>query len=343
MISTNETNSSCLRYSIIVPAYNSAAFIEKGIKSVLEQTYGDFELLLVDDGSEDSTLALCNEYADKDKRVHVFHQKNGGHTSARNLGLKNSRGKYVLFLDSDDWLDNDVLEVCSSEIDAYNPDVIVYSICQHKGETSEILRNHIENGFYSIKGKDKFVLENLLMSPDGTYAFPKSLSGKIFKREKILNYQLNIPEEVLIGEDGASFVGTVLNSDTVSVVSRVCYNAFVRNNSVSRTYDKLTIQRCMALLKYYQTILDTNDKQIFQQFERFVVAQVYTAVQFVTFSDCERSRLKKEFRNIMTYDFVKSAIKNAKFSKSGKKIKIKQYILRYGLLFLVKPLYKIKH
>ena len=115
-------------FSVIVPMYNSAAFIDKCVLSVLNQSYSDFELILVDDGSTDSTLEICKRYEKEDCRVKVIHKENGGHTSARNVGLEISRGGYILFLDSDDWYDFRTLEFCREDIECFNSEIIIFGI-----------------------------------------------------------------------------------------------------------------------------------------------------------------------------------------------------------------------
>lgn len=102
--------------SVIVPVYNEEKHIGRCINSVLAQTYSDFELLLVDDGSMDMSGAICDEYANKDKRVKVFHKQNGGVSTARNFGIAKCSGKYVMFLDSDDYLLPNALEILYSGI-----------------------------------------------------------------------------------------------------------------------------------------------------------------------------------------------------------------------------------
>lgn len=99
-----------LKVSIIVPVYKAEPYIRKCIDSILSQTFTNFELLLIDDGSPDNCGKICDEYAELDTRVHVFHKENGGVSAARNLGLDHAKGDYVCFIDSDDWIDPDMLE-----------------------------------------------------------------------------------------------------------------------------------------------------------------------------------------------------------------------------------------
>lgn len=94
------------KISVIVPVYNVEKYLRRCIDSILAQTFTDFELLLIDDGSKDNSGDICDGYAMKDERVRVFHKKNGGVSSARNLGLDNAKGEWVSFVDADDYLDN---------------------------------------------------------------------------------------------------------------------------------------------------------------------------------------------------------------------------------------------
>lgn len=111
-------------FSIIVPVYNVSQYLKRCIDSILSQLYGDFELLLVDDGSTDDSGRICDEYAKKDNRIKVFHKKNGGVSSARNKGIDEARGKYVVFVDSDDYILKDrLLQIM--RLSDNNPDMIV--------------------------------------------------------------------------------------------------------------------------------------------------------------------------------------------------------------------------
>lgn len=112
--------------SVIVPAYNAEKYLRRCIDSILAQTFTDFELLLIDDGSTDKSGEICDEYADKDARIRVFHKANGGVSSARNVGLDNALGEYICFCDADDWVDTHWLQ---GFIEVYPNDLIVQGFC----------------------------------------------------------------------------------------------------------------------------------------------------------------------------------------------------------------------
>ena len=123
--------------SVIVPVYNAEKYLRRCIDSVLAQTYTDFELLLIDDGSKDSSGTICDEYAAQDTRVRVFHKENGGVSSARNVGLDNARGEWVTFVDSDDWISKDYLEELAMHSDS---DLVIADfVVEGEGQWNEVL------------------------------------------------------------------------------------------------------------------------------------------------------------------------------------------------------------
>ena len=97
--------------SIIIPAYNTQEYIHRAIESSLRQSYKNIEIIIINDGSTDETLRTAQTYADKDNRIKIFHQENKGVSSARNHGIREARGKYITFLDSDDWFEDDAVEI----------------------------------------------------------------------------------------------------------------------------------------------------------------------------------------------------------------------------------------
>lgn len=114
--------------SIIMPVYNVEKYIRGSIDSVLAQTYTDFELIIVDDGSPDYSPQICDEYASKNNRIRVIHKLNGGLSSARNTGVDHANGKYILFIDSDDTIEPDLLEKVVPVAEKENADVTIFGI-----------------------------------------------------------------------------------------------------------------------------------------------------------------------------------------------------------------------
>ena len=115
-----------IKVSIIIPVYNVQAYIERCLKSVTNQTYMNLEIILIDDGSTDESGKICDEYAKKDKRIKCFHKQNGGLSSARNYAIKYITGNYVMYIDSDDWIKNNTIEVLVNLLEGNDFDIIEF-------------------------------------------------------------------------------------------------------------------------------------------------------------------------------------------------------------------------
>ena len=186
------------KISVIIPVYNAEKYLYRCIDSVLAQTYQDFELLLIDDGSKDSSGIICDEYAAKDARLRVFHKENGGVSDTRNYGLDLAHGKYLMFLDSDDfWLRNDVLEMLIGKAEENDLDIIrgEYSAMLEDGtlawnrEISAERRNHagqiltnVEFLEYAIHGEFFLPLSMIKLSSIGKLRFEV---GRVFLEDML--------------------------------------------------------------------------------------------------------------------------------------------------------------
>lgn len=313
-------------FSIIVPAYNAATHIRQCIESVLRQTFENFELLITDDGSFDATAEICDSYT-SDKRVHVFHQKNGGHTSARNCGLKMSRGKYVLFLDSDDWLVENTLELCCSEIQKNDSDIIAFGL-RAEGSAGAI-RNNAPSGFYDLKDKNNVIFPKLLMSENGDFAVVKSLSAKVFRRDVIYDSQMCLSPEIRIGEDGAAFVGAMLRAHTLSVLPEALYCCHISDASISKTPDRDALKRVKLLTAYYAKLAGSANADFQPQVYRAVVAQLFTALEFVFRSGGSFAFVKQELKAAMADKIVGDAVERACFNRKALKMRFKHFCIRH--------------
>lgn len=172
--------------SVIIPIFNAENYIHRCIDSILAQSYADFELLLINDGSTDSSGSICNEYALSDNRVRVFHKENGGVSSARNMGLDNAKGEWIAFVDSDDYI---------IKLDSffYNEDLIIFPYKLLSKDGSESLYK-LDNLVFENKKEVK----NIIKEKSTTSIF-KTLWSKLYKRKLIGS--LRFDESIRIGED----------------------------------------------------------------------------------------------------------------------------------------------
>lgn len=145
--------------SVIIPVYNVEAYLRECVGSVLKQTYQTFEIILVDDGSTDSSGDICDEYAGNDERICVIHQKNSGPSKTRNTGLENATGKYIYFLDSDDYIDSNALELLVNTAESNDADLVFFDARSFSDDGSEIRQGYIINGTYNAKSGYEILTE----------------------------------------------------------------------------------------------------------------------------------------------------------------------------------------
>ena len=170
-------------FSIVIPVYNIEKYIEKCVTSVQEQSYINFEIVLVDDGSTDSSGNICDDLAKKDKRIRVIHKKNGGLSEARNTGIDFSKGEYVIFLDGDDWWrDNNALSDLNKIIQEDTVDIVQFFFCKYysNGKIIEGKRDYgaAFNGEYSINMLKKYIEKDVFSGATCDKAFKLDFLNK---------------------------------------------------------------------------------------------------------------------------------------------------------------------
>ena len=153
--------------SVVLPIYNVEKYLNRCIKSVINQSYKNLEIILVDDGSPDNCPTLCDEWAKKDNRIKVIHKKNAGLGYARNTGIENATGEYICFFDSDDYIALDTIEKAYSLAVQEKSDMVVFGFCNVKanGETGKAVIPHTEKtAFSGQEVQDIFLVD--LIGPD---------------------------------------------------------------------------------------------------------------------------------------------------------------------------------
>lgn len=145
--------------SVIIPVYNVEEYLRECVDSVLVQTYQNFEIILVDDGSTDSSGRICDEYAEKDSRISVIHQENRGPSKTRNTGLNNANGKYIYFLDSDDYIENNALELLVVTAESNDADLVFFDAHSFTDNGDNIKQGYTVNGKYDAKSGYEILTE----------------------------------------------------------------------------------------------------------------------------------------------------------------------------------------
>ena len=213
--------------SIIVPIYNVENYLRQCLDSIVAQTYQNFECLLINDGSPDNSADICREYVVKDSRFKYFEKENGGVSSARNLGIEHSKGEYITFIDSDDWVDSDYLEVLYNALIDENADISVstykrFYMADNCWYFHSFQRGYDKKTFTGLELIDKL---QLLSSFDHSYG---STWGKLVKSVRVETIRFN--EETTLGEDMEFWYKLFLISDKIVYVNKDTYIYRISND-----------------------------------------------------------------------------------------------------------------
>lgn len=273
-------------FSIVVPIYNVEKYLPQCIESVLNQPFSDFELILVDDGSRDSSGIICDEYARKDNRIRVIHKENGGVSDARNVGISVAKGKFIWFLDADDFMDQSAL---NSAVDiAINNDDIDMITCAHINKYSdgsvELVLLPFESSITNIS-REEFLFR--LYKINGAYWAPWK---NIYRKSVIKENNLYFLKDQIISEDCDFFMRFVLQGKRFAILNKpLIHYRIDREGSITNTMSKGTIMGQLAIYKKYYDVFRLDNK--YSNMEVFFANKfanaIYNSHQLDTTSDID--------------------------------------------------------
>lgn len=218
-------------FSIIVPVYNSEKYLSDCIISLIEQTYKNIEIILVNDGSNDSSDLVCKMFKDKDNRIKYIKKTNGGVSSARNTGLNEAKGDYIMFVDSDDLLKNDCVEILNDYFISYNLDIIKFSY-------TKFLNNYKKEYKYTCTTNQVLHNDNY-KNTIFPYVFKTNdlcnICNAAFKKETI--NELNFDENILVGEDFLFMINALIKSNSIMFINESLYFYRLNFESATQQYD----------------------------------------------------------------------------------------------------------
>lgn len=237
------------KISVVMPVYNVEKYIKQSIQSVLNQTYKQLEIILVDDGSKDTSGNICDEYAKKDNRIKVIHKENGGLSSARNVGIDNATGKYIMFIDSDDFFENNSCELLYNEIVSKDADYVIgnYIYTTYEGK-------RWDNPMFNVYDSCKVSIKDYRKS---FFVMNSTVWNKIFKRDFIEKHKLRFVEGAL-AEDAIFSTFCYTHTDKGYYINDIIYN--YRQNK-----ENLSIST--SCNKQYFSKLNESYKLIFNNFK----------------------------------------------------------------------------
>lgn len=307
--------------SVIVPIYNVEDYLERCIKSILNQTFTKFELILVDDGATDTSPVICDQYEKLDSRIRVIHKENGGLSDARNKGLNCAKGEYICFIDSDDYIHPKYLEVLYDICLKYGCDI---AVCGYEETTG----SNISNIMLSEEIKILNSIEMLEYTYDNHFAMGIVAWNKLYKREVIGQDYYPVGQ---IHEDEATTYKYILNAKKIGVTTIKLYYYFQRENSImGKSFSEKRLDYFTALESRMKVYKEQGLEKFYQMDIILIlqrVLEIYSQLRKPVDKKINK-RLKEQYRRIYKY-------------ANRKNWSIKQRIM-YKICFYLPLLYGIK-
>lgn len=223
--------------SVIVPIYNHEKYLEQCVNSLINQSYKYLEIVLVDDGSTDNSRKICDFYAQKDSRIKVIHKRNGGLVSARKCGLRESSGDFITTVDSDDWVEECMIERMMEQQKHSEADIVLCGIIIEYKDRKEYVPEKLKEKLYYLEDVncpvyDKFFADN----KSGDWGMRANIYSRLYKRHIIYDNQMLVDERINNGEDDACFFPTMLSAKKIYVMKDCMYH-FRRSQEISMSRD----------------------------------------------------------------------------------------------------------
>lgn len=303
-------------FSVILPVYNVEKYLAECMESILKQTYEDYEVILVNDGSKDNSGSLCDGYAKRDERVRVIHKANGGASDTRNVGLENARGEYVVYVDSDDYITSDTfLAELAEEIQKSGSDIVLYKFTKLYDETGKMDKCEFSLDF--VQGDTDSMLVELVRR-DAYYGMAWI---KAFKRTLATDNGV-IFDVNLVCEDMDWYFKLIMNAKTITAIDKSYIAYRQRSGSTTSTVKLRNLEDFVLTLEKWSEEIKNAD-----------------------ISDNKRKALNgalaKYYSNMLV---VYARLKDKKKKEYKKRIKALSFLLNYGLStrpLQIKKFYKL--
>lgn len=298
-------------FSIIVPIYGVEAFLPQAIESVLAQSVSDWEMILVDDGSKDGCGKICDDYAERDRRIRVIHKENGGLVSARQAGANASRGRYILNVDGDDYIEPTLLEAVQHAVLETEPDIVAFNMIR-VSETGELLGrlcNGSPSGLYQgsalqeLRGKVLFERRrNSMNCYDSAVIY--GICAKAMKRELYVPLQNQVPRSIRCGEDVAVTVPAVCRCKTLLLIDESGYRYRVRGDSMVNSFYQGELQSLEELLLFLKGHADSVPEESivgygYRQAEAHIISAARNLKSYAQFKSYIDKELTPSLRQVI--------------------------------------------
>lgn len=313
-------------FSVLVPVYNVERYIAVCIKSVLKQTYQNFELILVDDGSTDKSGEICEEFKRRyPNKITVIHKKNGGLVSTRKAAVSVAKGEYAVCVDGDDWIGSDYLELFFNALNEHHADIIVTGMTRAYPDSSKACPVQMRHGYYSREDIVNNIFPNIIYE-NGAARLPMCVCGKCFPLDAYKKYQLLVPNEISLGEDAAVIIPFVYRSMSIYILDGINYFYRQIHHSMTGRHHVISFDYGKNIITYLKRFLPESEYDFKNQYDCTTVYMVFLSC--ITQFNRDDKNVKAEIRDTLNDPFYEQAICRCRFRHSLSRT-VYKYILKY--------------
>lgn len=335
-----------IKVTVVVPIYNVEKYLNKCIESIVNQTYENLEIILVDDGSPDNCPAICELWAEKDSRIRVIHKENQGLGMARNTGIENATGEYICFFDSDDYIALELIENCVKAIQETDSDAVMFKFTNFSEKAPQI--DSANTGFEIYKGRE--LREKLLPDLISRDYRHSKISGYAFSAWSYLfslsmikdNNLLFVSEREIISEDTMFLIEAYSKFNKIAVIPRVLYYHYVNDNSLTFTFRKDRQEKNLIFLK---EAIKLSDRVGYAPIIKNRLTSLYHSFTIAALKQLLMSEIPDKkilIKNILSDKGLRETLKYNILVTEKKKIAIFFLFAKFRLYYLCYLMLKIK-
>ncbi len=331
--------------SIIVPVYKvPEQYLRKCIESTMTQTLKNIEILLVDDGSPDQCGKICDEYAEKDKRIQVLHKKNGGLSSARNYGCKAAHGKWIMFVDGDDWIEPDMCQTMYSVGEEKQVQLVMCGIMKDYGKSAAEYKFYLEDGKVYKDQECKWLQQQLLVY-NGNIAVAYS---KLIDRKLLIDNQIFHDEVLRQGAEGLEFNLRLFEKlESATFINKPFYHYIYNENSISASHNEANHEFVIKCFEKIKAFIDTSDnKEMLKPWfdNRLLYVIVTTAISgyFNPTNTEPYADKKRKYAAYLEKPIVKEALKTKNTVGIGKQREVVLFLIKHRMYLMLDMMGKMR-
>lgn len=324
-----------MKISVIVPVYNVEQYLTECVESILLQDIDDYELILVDDGSTDNSGKICDQLKKNNTKIRVIHKINGGLMAAWKTGVQHAKGKYIGFVDSDDWIDSNMYSTLLDAIESNDADFVTCNLIrEYANGYTEYKYNYIQPGIYNKEDIVRYLYPSILK---GNNYVDRGISinrvTKLFKRSLLLSVMNELLDEVTIGEDLLTTFKCMLKANRISVLDHFFpYHYRIHNQSMVKKYSDSKYEKISILHKELVNTFCNDYDFILQINTDYIKLLLMQLDDEILSSNKKYLELRRSIKQRFGSSDFKKNVKNSEYRELG--IKYKIYIFLFKMHFL---------